>query len=264
MNLMSFIDQFILKTIDFIFELYPFHRPTDDKIKKAQIIAHRGAWDNKDRIENTIPAFLPIRDHDIYAVEFDVRWSKDNKPIIHHDPTLSRIFKSEKLICDLSLKEIQAIAPSLPDLSQVIGLLGTQKHLFIEIKEPLTSQQKMILQDELKSLKPVIDFHIMSLKFDVLEGIDFYPSQSLVSIARFNIKEVFQKTLQSKWGGLTGHYCLLSKSMIKECHQAGVKVGTGFPKSSKVFYREVDREVDWIFTNDSLSLALIKKSDKLN
>jgi glycerophosphoryl diester phosphodiesterase len=55
--------------------------------------------------------------------------------------------------------------------------------------------------------------------------------------------------MQAGYGGVAGHYALVSDTAIWRLHASGLKVGTGYPRSRSCLFREIRRGVDWIFSN---------------
>src|SRR3990167_7046693 len=79
--------------INLIFACLPQKKPNAKLSKKVKLIAHRGAYDHsKNIIENTTAAFEHALKLKCYGVEFDVRSTADNVLVIHHDPTLERLW----------------------------------------------------------------------------------------------------------------------------------------------------------------------------
>jgi glycerophosphoryl diester phosphodiesterase len=93
----------------------------------VEIIAHRGA--NREAPENTLPAFERALDIGVHGIELDVHVTRDNVPIVHHDPVLpdgGRIDRME--LADLERRT------DAPTLSQVLELVHSRCHLYVEIK----------------------------------------------------------------------------------------------------------------------------------
>lgn len=76
-------------------------------MKNFMLIAHRGIFDNKLVIENTIPAFQNALLHNL-SIELDVKITKDNKLVVFHDDNLLRMANENVLIEDLTLEELQS------------------------------------------------------------------------------------------------------------------------------------------------------------
>ena len=52
---------------------------------------------------------------------------------------------------------------------------------------------------------------------------------------------------------------LLSGKLIERHHRHGQQLGSGFAASRYGLYRELNRGVDWVFTNDALRLESIRQ-----
>lgn len=124
-------------------------------MKNFMLIAHRGIFDNKLVIENTIPAFQNALLHNL-NIELDVKITKDNQLVVFHDDNLLRMANENILIEDLTLEELQSYKllniGTIPTLKEVLNLVNNKVLLDIEIKntnkiDEITS----ILKNELKS-----------------------------------------------------------------------------------------------------------------
>lgn len=238
-----------------VFRFIPQPTPSIEKLKAVKIVAHRGDWNNSDRLENTLEAYDFCVDKNIWAIEFDIRWSKDNVPMVHHDASTLRVFGKDRLISDMNLSEVKNDFPKIPELSEVINRYGKKLHFMIELKATQSPEQAEILKEALGSLTPIDDFHFLSLDLNRFNNLNFVPKKSFVSVARTNISKIHASSLKQEIGALTGQYLLLSNKMKDQCHKQGLKVGTGFPDSKNLFFREVGRGVDWVFTNHAVNLA---------
>ncbi len=77
-------------------------------------------------------------------------------------------------------------------------------------------------------------------------------------VAELNPKLCSREVLATGIGGLCGHYVLIDRKMLQRHRDAGQQLGTGFPASRFAFYRELNRGIDWIFTNHACRLARIR------
>jgi glycerophosphoryl diester phosphodiesterase len=68
-------------------------------------------------------------------------------------------------------------------------------------------------------------------------------------VARLNVPRLSRLALQAGFAGVAGHYALVGAAAIRRHHAAGQRVGTGYPRSLPVLVRELNRQVDWIFSN---------------
>lgn len=108
------------------------------------IIAHRGY--HTTATENTVEALRAALAIGVDGVEFDVRSSKDDVPVIFHDPHSKRLSARRHRIKDLAIQEIQRLplpyGEIIPTLDQVLGIPGLDSKLVvIECKTGESVQQ---------------------------------------------------------------------------------------------------------------------------
>lgn len=106
---------------------------------KNIIIAHRGIFDNKKVIENTINAFKKAINKG-YTIELDLHLTKDNKIVVFHDDKLDRLTKSKGLIKDKTFEELKKLKllntdSYIPSLEEVLTLVDGKVPLLIELKD---------------------------------------------------------------------------------------------------------------------------------
>jgi glycerophosphoryl diester phosphodiesterase len=104
---------------------------------KTGFIGHRGAAGLA--LENSRDRMVAALDHNIDAIEFDVRRTKDGELVVVHDKHTGRISKEKTLINLRTLSELQAIelknGQSIPTLEDVFKLLAGKKPMVIDIKD---------------------------------------------------------------------------------------------------------------------------------
>lgn len=98
------------------------------------LVGHRGVYAHPEIIENTLSAFdLAISCGG--GIEFDLHLTRDQVPVVLHDPTLARLHGRPQAVRDLTLAELQELAPRVPTLDEVLERYGHQcPHYFIEPK----------------------------------------------------------------------------------------------------------------------------------
>ncbi len=105
---------------------------------KNSIIAHRGIYDNKKVIENTISSFIKAINKG-YAIELDLHLTKDNKIIVFHDDKLERLTNDKGYIKDKTIKDIKNLKllntdNYIPSFDEVLSLVNGKVPLLIELK----------------------------------------------------------------------------------------------------------------------------------
>jgi len=256
----SFIENSLLYLIDRLFEYLPQKTPNPSQLSSCKLVSHRGERDNKTIFENTFAAFDPIRDKKIWGMEIDIRWTLDLIPVVIHDSNALRVFGKDFIIADNTWHNCQQELPLVPSLEQFIERYAKHCHLMIELKEehyPKPEQQKATLQKLLSTLKPQKDFHIIALNTKLFEHVDFLPKLALLPVSTTNTANFSRQAINKNYGGITGHFLLMTRKLITKHHQSQQKVGTGFANSKNALFREIHRKVDWVFTNRAIAIHQI-------
>jgi len=238
-------------------------RKTPDRsaLENCKIVSHRGEHDNVDVFENTLPAFDIARKNGVWGIECDIRWTADLVPVICHDPDGARVFGNKLCIADLGFDELRERLPLIPSLEEVLAAYGGHMHLMLELKdEPVRCKdhQKQELRRLLDTLEPGRDFHILALDVDLFDLTDFLPESACLPVAELNVRKMSGICVQRGYGGMTGHYLLLNKRLQLRHESVGQPIGTGFVASKHCLFRELNRGVEWIFSNDAVKLQRIR------
>lgn len=254
---MSKINQALQSLVDCVQFFIPRKIPALEKLNQVKIVSHRGCHDNRLTLENTMVAFEKALEKNLFGIEFDVRWTRDHVPMIHHDVTLKRLFKSNELLKDLTFSDVRKKYPLIPSLEEVVVKFGGKIHFFVELKKeefPELELKKERLNKILSPLKPGEDFHIFGLFDSVLLDFLIFDKKHYLTISTTNTTRVSATTIEQGLGGITGHYLLLSNKHFIEHKKLDHKVGTGFPRNKSALIKEINRGVDFIFTNHADSL----------
>jgi glycerophosphoryl diester phosphodiesterase len=110
----------------------------DVSMLTRQAIAHRGYYDAL-LPENSIEAFNKAFKFK-YAIELDIRLSKDNVLVVFHDDELKRMCEVDGLVRDMTYAQLKAlklkgVATHIPTLEEVLALTNNQVPLLVEIKD---------------------------------------------------------------------------------------------------------------------------------
>ncbi|MFO0781679.1 MAG: glycerophosphodiester phosphodiesterase [Candidatus Saccharimonadales bacterium] len=102
-----------------------------------KIVGHRGARGLAP--ENTIASLRKGLAHNVDALEFDLRVTKDGVVVLHHDAEITDPNGAKHTIADFSYKELQQHKADLATFIEVLEKIGQPVPLYIEIKagEPL-------------------------------------------------------------------------------------------------------------------------------
>ncbi|MCP4768830.1 MAG: glycerophosphodiester phosphodiesterase [Gammaproteobacteria bacterium] len=247
---------------DGCFMVMPRRRPTRQALQDSKIISHRGEHDNRRIRENTLAAFTPVAAAGCWGLEFDVRWTRDLEPVVIHDTDALRVFGVDLVIAEVNLPELQQRVPEIPTLREVVERFGGRQHLMVELKGDelgAHAQRAARLREIFAGLEAGVDYHFLALQLELFEMVEFAGKRACVAVAEFNLGALSVAALEHEFDGVSAQYLLLGRSVIHRHHRQGQKLGTGFATSRRCFYREVNRGVDWIFSNHALKLEAIRQ-----
>lgn len=200
------------------------------KIKQT-ITAHRGASGLVDH-ENTIEAFQKAIDVGAHAIELDVRMTKDQKIIVHHDDHIDNNKLNEK-----TFVEIQALAQKqgykIPTLEEVVRLCRGKIMLDVELKE--TGYEEEVLYILLKHMSDrqfyirsfnhsslrKIEKQIPSIKTGLLLGVG---KPKIPFFTRFFELYPLFPIMHTRCDFVSPHYRLLRFGFVKRMRRLGIPI----------------------------------------
>ena len=130
----------------------------------------------------------------------------------------------------------------------------------IEIKSevyPDPAHQNRILKELLAGLQPVKDYHFLTMTPQMFNIIDCVPRNAFLPVAHFNFFQLSKLAIRQNYSGIAGHYVLLTRSRLKK-HKAFMQnLATGYVNSKNCLFRELNRGVEWIFSDNAVELQKI-------
>lgn len=224
---------------------------------RVRLVAHRGAHGAGLATENTLAAFDICLNAGVWGMECDIRLTRDNQPVVIHDPDCGRVFaRPDLVIANADFAALRAAVPQLPHLAEVLERYAGKMHLMLEIKE--SGRQRPALPDvitrALSALEPARDYHLLSLQPEELEVFADIPGRAKIDVAWFNTNEIIKYNMDLAHGGVGGSLALITTRRLKRLQASGRQVGTGFVETPAALRREINRGMDWIFTDCALSL----------
>ncbi len=232
---------------------------------RLRLVAHRGYTPVAP--ENSLPAFRAAGAHQYWAIETDVRQTKDGVLICSHDATLDRMFNASGAIQDLTLAELR---PARMDAGR--GVLGYPES---DLRLPLFREYLQICRDS--GARPFIE-HKAGRVADIVTAAREYFSDRDIIISSTDLavlvevralsREIFihhifssEKSLDelSALGnsGLAFNYTDLDapetrakvEGLIARAHAAGVKVCLRAGDDRATVKKMLDLGLDYIPTN---------------
>lgn len=261
MALKETLQQSAMYSVDALTAGVPRKLPSLEALQNCRIIAHRGEHDNKTVLENTLQSFRNARDAGVWGIEGDIRWTADLVPVICHDTNGQRVFGNPAVIQSLSFAQLREQMPLVPSLAEVIDEFGGNTHLMLELKaETLLDQarQKDVMREQLSALRAGQDFHILALDTALFQRVDFLEPDCFFPVAEVNVAAISRACLGAGYGGMSGHFLLLGNRLKQRHELAGQRIGTGFIASRNCLFRELNRGVEWIFSNHAVKVQQIR------
>ena len=260
--MLYFLELIAQRLADIWFMSVPRRRPQQQALLNCKIISHRGEHDNRQVRENTMTAFARVADAGVWGIELDVRWTRDLQPVVVHDTHTGRVFGVDLEVAAVSLAELREQVPEIPTLQEVVDHFGGKTHLMVELKGDQLNEydtRSERLREIFAELEPVNDYHFLALQIELFRLAGFVGNKACVPVAELNVNQFSREVLASDMAGICGQYLLMRQGLVEQHHRHGQKLGTGFTTSRFCLYRELNREVDWIFTNNALRLNAIRK-----
>lgn len=156
-------------------------------------IAHRGLHKNSEIPENSLASFKEAISKN-YAIELDIRITKDKNIVVFHDKNLFRLCSNKKNISNenysiLSKFNLYETKENIPLLSDVLSLVNGQVPLLIEIKnDGIVGEFEELLAKELDNYSG--DFAVCSFNHKVIVWFKNNRAKFLRAIIFGDIKEL--------------------------------------------------------------------------
>lgn len=189
-----------------------------------KIISHRGAKGLAP--ENTLRAFEKAIAHHVDQIEFDLRVTKDNVVVLHHNRDITDPAGNKLLLHRHTLAELSAHKPDLITFDALLDAIGHRTHLLIEIKpgEPVAPIAAAI-KGRLEAGWPSSIFSVGSFDQSVLRAMHHaFPSIETVVIehwsglrARWRARQLGTKriSMRSWW---------LWRGFLRAMHRRGYQI----------------------------------------
>lgn len=248
------VEDALLWTAEAALAGWPRRRPAAAQLARAMIVAHRGERDDIRVKENTVAAFDPVVDAGVAAIEFDVRYTADDEPVVVHDADLSRVFGRPERIDALDWSTLHREVPELPHLADIVAHYADRAHLMIELKTRGSARAEARMREQLRGLIPGTHYHVLSLDPALFTAVAELPAEVRVPVAKANWERIRDWSQRNECGGIAGPFPFIRRADILACRQAGRWIGSGFINRPGLMLREISRDIPWIFTNRPLAL----------
>jgi glycerophosphoryl diester phosphodiesterase len=259
---------------------------------RVEVHGHRGA--RAVLPENTIPAFEHAIDAGVDFLELDLAVTRDNIPVVSHDPRLNRTICTapgeDEIIRQLTLEQVlgwdcgslrnpdfpkQKPVPGtrIPTLEQVLALARRGGFQFnIETKSFPASPELTPTPDEFARLVvEAVRRHKLESRV-IVQSFDFRTLHAVKKIApELRLAALYAQgpldfpAIAREAGATTvaPQYTLVTPEKVKAAQQAGLKVVPWTANSAEAWDKMLAAGVDGIITDDPAELIRYLKARKL-
>lgn len=137
-------------------------------VQLMEIYGHRGAAGYV--LENTVASVKKALELKVDGIEFDVRATKDRRPVIIHDETLKRTHKIDKATDKLTMAEIRSLTKTaefpVPTLDQIMLAIGKKVPANVELKEIEAVQPSLKVLNDMAEKKLIDPKRVLITSFD--------------------------------------------------------------------------------------------------
>ncbi len=234
------------------------------------LLGHRGArpvrrlgvrWPRPNfPAENTLAAFEYALAHGCDGFEFDVRFTRDGRNVLCHDPKYGR---REIALTDYSGLErrhgFERRLAAVACLEEVLASYGSTAYLDVELK--VSSQEEMVLA-ALQAHPPQRGYVLSSFLPEVLLRLrQLDDSVPLGYVCK-------RPEAVARWGELPisifiPHYTLVTRALVEEVHRASLKLFTWTVNRRRDVLRFAEWGVDGLISDNPklLSRTFLKRGD---
>ena len=216
------------------------------------VIAHRGFFNNEEGIpENSIPAFKKAIRYG-YAIELDVKLTKDKRLVVFHDDLLKRVCGVNKIIENLTYKELLKYnlfdtKYKIPLFSEVLELVKGKVPILIETKSlkfngELENELSYLLDTykgdfSIQSFNPFSIYWFKKNRSDYVRGLIISNTKKRKTLANLIAKSVIGDVFL-KINFISYNIKMLPNSYIKRKKKSKVILGWTIKNKKELLFAE--------------------------
>lgn len=227
------------------------------------LFAHRGL--SAEAPENTIVSIQSAIDFNVDGIEFDVHLSKDEVPVVIHDPTVCRTTTLKKRIRieHLTLNELQQLdagswfdpkfsSETIPSLSDILKLERKSTQFMIELKKG-TYPAQLLVKNVAQCLKGSSNFIVGSFDIEILTEL-LKLSPRIPTIGIIEDLNMLPHFVDMGLKNLALWYKIISLPLMQSLNEQGIEVWSFTIDDPKVCQFLLSIKTNGIITNNPRKL----------
>lgn len=230
--------------------------------KHTKIIAHRGYWNIKGSVENSISSLTNAQMRGFYGSEFDVFITSDGIPVISHEKFINKM-----IIEDTPYKNIKNYTlrngEILPTLEKylTVGAKHKDTKLILEIKPHSTKEKEDNAVKIIRELvgKYNMDEQVNYISFSLNICIKMRKLNPSAKIFYLNGDLAPSIVKELGLSGISYNYNIFNKNMnwIKEAKNLGLITNVWIVNDVELMKEFLKKEVDFITTDEPAILTQV-------
>ena len=217
--------------------------------------------------ENTLEALEEMVQADAEGIEIDIQLSKDDIPMVFHDPHLGRLTGRDSLVRELSVAELKSIKVSsnssdksgtIPTLDEAIEILKGKKQFYIELKKGDSDKIAESVLNVLKERLSEDSFTLSSFDPNLIKAVKTGNAQIRTGyIFASLLRRFFLNRTEKQVGGFVEWHIatgLLNERLLKKARSMTRQVMVWKANSEAQMKRCIGMGVDGIITDNITKL----------
>jgi len=235
--------------------------------QRNSVVAHRGAWKEFHLPENSIASLKKAIQLECVGSEFDVRITKDGRPVVYHDAEINHVAIDNLTFKQLSEQKLSN-GERVPTLREYLfaGMNQSVTKLVLEIKSSKLDPEKvleltrkcvaLVKELEMEEMVEYISFSIEACK----EVVKLDP-QALVSYVNWKADFTAQQLSNLQLYGVDFNYKVFKEQpgLINDFRKVGIKLNTWTVNESTDLKWFIGQDFDYITTDEPAKLLSMLK-----
>ncbi len=224
-------------------------------------IIHRA--NGGDYPENTLQALEQMVEIGAEGIEIDIQLSKDEMPMVFHDPHLVRLTGRDSFVKELTTSEIKTLEVrsikndkngTIPTLDEAIEIVQNKKHLYIELKKGDADKIAKSVLNVIGKRLSVVSFTLSSFDVKIIRSVKIQNSSVRTGyIFASPFKRFFLNRTEKLVGGFDQWHIennLLKSKLLKKAGELNRKVMVWKVNSEPQMRRCIRKGADGIITDE--------------
>ena len=233
----------------------------------AEIIAHRGYWKAEGATQNSRAALQAAVDLNLYGSETDIWLTKDGRLMVNHDPEFKGVTIKDATSRDCR-KLILSNGETMPELDELLAIMqkaptGCRTKLIIEIKDH--GEDELNRRAATATLKAVreakAEEKVEYISFSDVVCRQLIAEAPAACVAYLTGGVTPQELKEKGYTGLDYHMNEFRNNphWVKEAQELGMTVNVWTVTSPEDLMETMERNVDFITTDDPLKALAVKE-----